>query len=289
MADLGLLQGPTAQAAITTALVLVASAVASVLARLVLTSSLRRVATRRLGGRRTRWRWRTRMTRPTETDFVVSEFRRQHRVDAAALALSRLTTVVIWASAAVVILHVHGISISVALSGAGFIGLIVALGAQTSVNDYVNGIHVLLEDRFGEGDDIEVITANGRHIRGIVTAHGMFGTRLQADGVTHHLANRFMCEVTNHSQLGVVTTLHVDAVVTPESLDAATAQIAQARPHMAAVVVDSIDPQADDRGLAAGTRVHLRAAQPLGETDQHHLAEQLHAMLTDQDDDNRHR
>lgn len=270
----------TPQTLAETAAVLVAATVATWLTRVVLTRVIRHVATKRLAGQPTRLRWRTRMTRPNETDESLSEIRRNHRIDAAALALSRLATVLIWSATAVVLLHVYGISVSVAVGSAGFIGLILALGAQTSVNDYISGLHVLLEDRFGEGDEIELVTASGRHVRGVVTAHGMFGTRLQADGVTHHLANRFMCEVTNHSQLGVVTTLDVDHLVDAATLAAATAQASASRPQMPAVVIDSVEQHHTPGGNGqTGSRIHLRAARPLGETDQHHFAQELRALL----------
>ena len=75
-----------------------------------------------------------------------------------------------------------------------------ALGGQASVNDFMSGLHILLEDRFGEGDEIALITANGKEVRGLVTALGMFGTRIESDGRVHHIANRHMSEVTNYSQ-----------------------------------------------------------------------------------------
>ena len=262
------------------AAVLVAAFVATRLTNVVLRLAIRRVAARRLAGETTRWRWRTRMIRSNETDDTVSEIRRQHRIDALSLALSRVATVVIWSTAAVVLLHVYGISVSVAVGSAGFIGLILALGAQTSVNDYVTGLHVLLEDRFGEGDEIEVVTASGRELRGVVTAHGMFATRINAEGANHHIANRFMCEVTNHSQPGVITTLDVDHAVDSAVLAAATSQAIASRPDMPMVVIDGVEELHDaaDHGRER-SRIHLRASRALGDTDQHHLAHQLRRLI----------
>ena len=80
-------------------------------------------------------------------------------------AASTPSSVAIWATAGVVILHLYGFSVSVAVGSAGFVGLILALGAQASVSDYVTGLHVLLEDRSGplvlfdaafKIDDVEV-------------------------------------------------------------------------------------------------------------------------------------
>jgi small-conductance mechanosensitive channel len=259
------------------AAVVLAAATATGLTRVVLTLVIRRLATKRLAGQSTRWNWRIRIARHSESSESLSEIRRQHRIDAAAQALSRLGTVIIWTTAVVVLLHVHGISVGVAVGSAGFIGLILALGAQTSVSDYVSGIHVLLEDRFGEGDDIELVTANGRHLRGTVTGHGMFGTQIQSGGATHHIANRLLSEVTNHSQIGVVTTVEIEHCVDREVACAATALTKASRPDMPALFIDQIETLSDSVEPLA--RIHLRASRPLGDTDQHHFDQHLRDLI----------
>ena len=42
------------------------------------------------------------------------------------------------------------------LSGAGFIGAALAIGGQHKVNDYLTGLSVLIEDRYGVGDELIV-------------------------------------------------------------------------------------------------------------------------------------
>ena len=201
---LGLVSLETASdLAIDIAVAAVGAAIATAVVHRVFTVVIGRTARRRLAGVRTIWRWRTRRTRPLEGTAAVVERRRRQRIDAAALALSRLAAVVIWAGAVLVVLEHHQVSVTAAVGSAGFIGLVLALGAQTSVNDWVNGLHVLLEDRFGEGDEIELMTANGREIRGVVTELGMFGTRIVSTDGVHHVANRQLGELTNHTQLGV--------------------------------------------------------------------------------------
>lgn len=188
------------------AIVLASTAVATRVVHRLMVWSIRRLSDRRLAGEVTRWNWRVRSLRSTEFDeHGIAELRRRHRIDATALALSRLTAILIWLAAIVTLLQIHGISVSVAIGSAGFVGLIVALGAQTSVADYVTGLHILLEDRFGEGDEVEVTTLSGRELRGEVVSLGMFASRLVADGVVHHVANRHMSEVTNHTQLAMAT------------------------------------------------------------------------------------
>lgn len=261
---------------------LAAALVATRLGHIGLIWAIRRIATKRLAGETTRWRWRTRIARPSETDEELAESRRQQRIEAIALALSRLATVVIWCTAAVALLHLHGISVSVAVGSAGFLGLILALGFQTSVNDYVTGLHVLLEDRFGEGDEVEVVTTSGRQLRGVVTGHGMFATRLHSDGATHHVANRNMCEVTNYSQLGVVTTLEVDHPVDRDTVAVAAAKAKASRPTMPSVVIAGVEPLEEGADTGPRSRIHLRAARALADTDQLHIGQQLRSM-TDSD------
>ena len=262
--------------------VFLVAAVAGRLVHVVWGRVIQRVASRRLSGLPTRWSWKTRLPRdPRQESLGSSEVRRQHRIDATALALSRLSGVAIWLTAGVALLHLYGISVSVAVGSAGFVGLIIALGAQTSVSDYVTGLHILLEDRFGAGDEVELLTVNGRLIRGVVVSHGMFATRLESNGSTHHVANRMMSEVTNHSQLGVVTTIEVDLGTCPESvLTAAAAEARGSKPSMPFVKVDRVESELGD-GDFTRSKVHLRASRSLGITEQHHFADHLRRLVAE--------
>lgn len=177
----------------------VASAATAFIHR-VLRFAFSRGALRQLRGLPTRSRWRVRGARLEGESSAAGEMRRRQRIDAVALAFSRLAAAVVWVALIVVVLHSRGISVGAAVSGAGFVGVVLALGGQASVNDYLSGLHILLEDRFGEGDEIGLITAAGKEVRGTVTALGMFGTRIESGGRVHHIANRHMSEVTNYSQ-----------------------------------------------------------------------------------------
>ena len=176
------------------------ASVASALIHRGLRFAFSRGALRQLRGLPTRSRWRVRSARTDGESNAAGEVRRHQRIDAVALAFSRLAAAFVWGSLIVVVLHSQGISVGAAVSGAGFVGVVLALGGQASVNDYMSGLHILLEDRFGEGDEIALITANGKEVRGLVTALGMFGTRIESGGRVHHIANRHMSEVTNYSQ-----------------------------------------------------------------------------------------
>lgn len=258
---------------------LVAAAVATRLVHSVLTFVLRRLSDKRLAGESTWWQWRTRVARATEADNQsVAELRRRHRIDATALALSRFTAILIWLGAGVALLQLHGISVSVAIGSAGFVGLIVALGAQASVNDYVSGLHILLEDRFGEGDEVEVTTASGRVLRGVVSSHGMFSTRLVSEGAVHHVANRHMSEVTNHTQLGTVTVISCADFVDEAASVRAVQQAQQARPELPDLAVDRVESTQEPNGRWSSW-VHVRSSGALCDTDELTIAEELNRHL----------
>lgn len=232
---------------------------------------IRRAANRRLlTGRGS---WKTRTKRSTEFDASLAEERRRRRIDATATAVSRIVTVVIWSTVVVLLLHRHGISISVAVGSAGFVGLVLALGGQGSVNDYVTGLHVLLEDRFGEGDEIEITTLSGRTLRGVVTGQTMFSSRIVSDGATHHITHRHMNEVTNHSQLGCQRSFVVPGGTDEDVLRAAFGDAVASRPHFPVTVVEAVSPHQE------GSEIVVRSARELGPTEEHHLIDELRALI----------
>ncbi len=206
-----------------------------------------RVATRALAGKSSRWR--VRLPRVADESHGLTELRRRNRIDATATMVSRVASVVVWFAALLLVLHRFDVDVMVAVSSAGFLGLALAIGGQHSVHDYVTGLHVLLEDRFGEGDEIEVVTSDDHRIRGVVTNVGVFATRLESDGSTWHLANHRLIEVCNHSQLGVPATIEIGR---PTQIGASDAQIAEATRAAFSeitaghVIIDDVTPVSED-------------------------------------------
>lgn len=264
------------------AVVVVVAALLVKLSRVLFRRVLRHVANAAASGRSSRWRARLPRLSGESTDLA--ELRRMHRVDAAASALARITGIAIWVIAVVVVLHVLQVNVTVAVSGAGFVGLIIAFGAQNSVHDYVAGLHVLLEDRYGAGDDIEITTASGQRIRGAVTELGAFATRIEAGDTTWHIANRMMVEVANHSQRGTPST--VDIVVPADRVSAADVSHAVQHalgelPTQSVMIVSAVE-KLPDAGEAAdddaarradGYRVTVRANRSLRAEEREHLAQ----------------
>ncbi len=177
---------------------LLLAALLSRLVRALIIRLLDWVATRRRRGVENFWI--VRRPRLLDESTEVAERRRTQRVRASALMLSRLASVVIWLVAFVVVLAILDVDVVWAVSSAGFLGAAIAIGGQHSVHDYLNGVHILLEDRFGEGDLIEVTHPSGVVRRGTVQRIGAFGTDLRSEEGTWHMANRMLAEVVNLSQ-----------------------------------------------------------------------------------------
>lgn len=81
--------------------------------------------------------------------------RYMQRAEALGTLYGQLTAGAIWLTAAILILHSLQVALATVVTGAGFLGVAIALGAQDLLRDYVAGFFILLDDRFGVGDRIE--------------------------------------------------------------------------------------------------------------------------------------
>ena len=179
--------------------VIVATIGASRLIRPVTRSTLTWVARRSAGGS---GRWRVRAPRVFGETVEQAELRRQQRIAATAAGLSRVLSAVLWVIAMLIVLDRAEIDPVFAISGAGFLGVAIAIGGQHSVNDFLTGLHILLEDRFGEGDQLRVKVGDDEMTLTVVHL-GAFATRLEDGTATLHIPNREMTTVANLSQRGV--------------------------------------------------------------------------------------
>lgn len=162
---------------------------------LVLRWVVRRVA----DGRRSRV-WRVRAVRGGQETHEMWERNRRQRIDAAARGVNHIVAVAVWVVAGVVVFHLLEVEAAFFLSSAGFIGVGIAFGGQSKVNDYLTGLSVLFEDRYGVGDDIEVSTTNGNDLRATVEHVGLLTTRLRDRNSTYHIPNSEVSLLRNHSQ-----------------------------------------------------------------------------------------
>lgn len=263
--------------------VLVGAVVLSRLVRMAILAVLRRIARRALV-RPTRW-WRTRLPRAFFESHEQAEDRRQQRIDASGRMLGHLVSAVIWVAAVLVALHILRIDPLFVLTSAGFLGAALAFGGQNMVKDYLAGLTVLLEDRYGAGDRITV-DLEGKEITGVVDNVGIFSTRLSDGTTTWHLANTSLGNVRNHDQSPTTTQLVVAARPAPDR-DALAASVIQAveraasSPLMPAVVlVDDVETDIETTGEHPVVRVSVRTPRAMTEHEQERLQQAVEAELS---------
>jgi moderate conductance mechanosensitive channel len=110
--------------------------------------------------------------------------------------LRSITTGVIWAIAAVMVLGELGLNLGPLIAGAGIAGVAIGFGAQSLVKDFLAGIFMLVEDQYGVGDIIDAGPATGT-----VEAITLRMTRLRdIEGTVWHIPNGTILRVGNHSQ-----------------------------------------------------------------------------------------
>jgi small-conductance mechanosensitive channel len=99
--------------------------------------------------------------------------------------LRSVILVIVWITAAVMILQELGVPVAPLLATAGIVGIAIGFGAQTLVRDVLAGFFILLENQYDVGDTIQVATVSGT-----VEAVGLRTTVLRgADGTRHVVSN----------------------------------------------------------------------------------------------------
>lgn len=154
-----------------------------------------------------RW-WRTGASRTGTESAAVTEQRRRQRIDAAARMLNHVVTLVVWIGLTIAVFHLFDIDAAFFLSSAGFIGAGVAIGGQHKVNDYLTGLSVLFEDRYGVGDEL-VVDVGGEHVHAVVDNIGLVTTRLRDERSTLHVPNAQLTMVRNLSQEASTATVRL--------------------------------------------------------------------------------
>lgn len=111
--------------------------------------------------------------------------------------LTNMTTFVVLAVAALMILREFGVDISPALTGAGIIGVALGFGAQTLVRDLIGGFFLILDNRVRVGDVIAV-----NNIGGLVEEINLRTMILRdEEGTVHVVPNGAITTLANKSML----------------------------------------------------------------------------------------
>lgn len=79
--------------------------------------------------------------------------KRKRTLDKVLVSIVRYIVIIV---DAVVILFILGVNIMPALAGLGIAGLVLGLGAQKLITDFISGVFIILEHHFDVGDTIEV-------------------------------------------------------------------------------------------------------------------------------------
>lgn len=232
--------------------------------------------------------WRTRARYGEFEEAAMSENRQRQRVDAAARMLHHLFAVILWIGVIIAVFHILQLDAAFFLSSAGFIGAAVAIGGQHKVNDYLTGLSVLLEDRYGVGDEVEIAGAFPNGVRGVVEHIGLVSTRVRDGYSTVHLPHSALLSVRNLSQEPAETKLSIQIPVEAENTRAAARaaetirELAGSQNLTGVLLVDDIEtatPGKDDEHL----EVRVRTARPLTAAERETIVRRTEERLSAQD------
>lgn len=113
----------------------------------------------------------------------------------------------------VVILGVWGVDIMPALAGLGIVGLVVGLGAQKLITDFVSGIFIVFEHHFDVGDTIEV-----GDFKGEVIDIGLKTTKIKNwKGQVKIIANGELTQLINDSNFNTSFDVLIDIAYTEDA------------------------------------------------------------------------
>lgn len=109
--------------------------------------------------------------------------------------------VIIWLIAVGIILSVLHVNVTQIAAGAGFLGIIIGIGAQTTIRDYLAGIFILTENQYRIGD---IVTLGGGGVgqptSGVIEDISLRITKLRdLDGTLHIIRNGEASIITNHT------------------------------------------------------------------------------------------
>ena len=256
------------------------------LSHVVIRRVVRYIAQRSIS-RPSQW-WRTRARYQELEQGEVGENRRRQRVDAVSRMLHHLLAVVIWVGVLIAIFHILKLNGPLVLSSAGFLGAGIAYGASQKVNDYLTGLSVLIEDRYGVGDEVEISTAFPNGVRGVVEHIGLVSTRIRDGYSTVHLPHIALIAVRNISQEPVATKISIQLPVNAERGEAAqkaaeTIRELAGSDHLTAVLlVDEITTATPIAGVDQ-IELNIRTARPLTAGERETLVRRTEERLSAQD------
>jgi small-conductance mechanosensitive channel len=270
--------GPTMSKALIVGVLVLGGLVLTRVSGFVIRQVVRRVATRSLVAPSSWWRHRSR--RVGGESFEMGEQRRRQRIDAASRMLNHLMSLVMWIVITIVGFHLLDIDAAFFLSSAGFLGAAVAIGGQHKVNDYLTGLTVHFEDRYGVGDEIVVEVGWTDPVHAVVDHIGLFSTRLRDAASTMHFPNHALSQLRNLSQEATTTTLQLAVDGSPAADEVADAirGLAGSSELTDVIFLGDIAAYEPHTGQVA---VDVRTLRPLDEREAQLLTERAQRVLVD--------
>lgn len=106
--------------------------------------------------------------------------------------------VVVWIMAIIVILMQLNINFAGLLTGAGLIGIVIGVGAQGTIRDFLAGVFIILENQYRVGDIVTLSAGVSNGVSGVVEDITVRITRLRdLDGNVHIVSNGSVGVITN--------------------------------------------------------------------------------------------
>lgn len=217
---------------------------------------------------------RTVLRNAPNTDAVELEKRAHTLAD----VFMRLTALLLFVIALLMALNELGYSLAPVIAGVSITGVAIGLGAQSLVKDSINGVLILAENQFRQGDHVTVA-----NVSGTVEEISLRRTLLRdIDGTTHSVPNSAIIVASNHTRdySGVNF-----AVLVPYNADLKTAlalagEVGEALatdPATAADVLEAPRPLRIENVDAAGVTVRILGRARPGR--QAHIASEYRRRL----------
>jgi small-conductance mechanosensitive channel len=128
-----------------------------------------------------------------------NKLEKRKREDTLLRVFRTLSIVILWIIAVFVILSRLHINIAAIATGAGLIGVVAGLGAQSLIKDYLAGILIIIENEYRVGDIVTLSDGSNR-VTGQVEDISIRATRLRdLDGNLHIVPNGLAGVITNLS------------------------------------------------------------------------------------------
>lgn len=109
-----------------------------------------------------------------------------------------LGAVIVWMVTIIVLLVQLHINLAGLLTGAGLIGVVIGIGAQTAIKDFLSGIFIIMENQYRVGDIITLSAGTTNGVSGVVEDITVRITKLRdLDGNLHIVPNGSAGIITN--------------------------------------------------------------------------------------------